>query len=219
MSVEDQTTSTAPPVAFSAVFAEDSQESSVPSVRQSGPGNIFAAAMLAISLASIDSLTGHSYSRRHDLSADSSTIRLEVDQSLLQEVTQLFEEGASEIYHDGMYSKFSRGLLALLAQYGKLAVRAIAEYLLSEKAKPSVASEAARWLAEDRDVTTYLERWTILRKLLCNSSPVVRDGAILGFATLDDGRARDVLLKARQSEDVDDLRRLLDQVLNQLEGD
>lgn len=202
MRPEEQAASTAPVDDVLEVFSEDSQESSIPCFRPSGSGKFLATAVLtAISLASMDSWTGHLYRRRQDTIAESSTSSLDVDQSLLQEVTHLFEEGANEIYHDGMYSKFSRELLALLAQHGKLAVRAVAEYLLSGEAKPSVASEAARWLAEDSDATTYLERWTILRELLSSSSPVVRDGAILGFATLDDARARDVLITARQSEE------------------
>lgn len=52
--------------------------------------------------------------------------------------------------------------------------------------------------------------------MLRDPSPRVRDGAVLGFATLDDPRARPFLYEARDSENVDELRRLIEKVVEQL---
>jgi hypothetical protein len=149
--------------------------------------------------------------------ADSSTASVDVDPTVLQEVTELFDQGATEFFHDGMQSRFSRGLLALIGQHGRRALRAISEYLFSGDAKPGVTSEALRWIADYRDPSTFFDRWAILQRMLKDRSPAVRDGAILGFATLDDPRALPLLMEARRVETINELRRLIDLVLAQLE--
>ncbi|MCL4500040.1 MAG: HEAT repeat domain-containing protein, partial [Chloroflexi bacterium] len=140
--------------------------------------------------------------RRDDVVVESSTAMVEVDPILLNEVRELFEQGASEFFQDGVHSSFSRTLIKMLAQHGRAAFRAIAEYLFSGNAKPDVASEALRWLADFNDPSTFSERWTILQHTLRDRSPQVRDGAILGFASLDDPRARPLLSEARDVEQV-----------------
>jgi hypothetical protein len=155
--------------------------------------------------------------RRDDTLADSSTASVDIDPALLKEVTELFEQGAPEFFHDGMESRFSRGLLALIRRDGRRAMRAIREYLFSGDAKPSVTSEALRWIAGYRDPSTFFDRWAILQRMLKDRSPAVRDGAILGFATLDDPRARQLLVEARSVEAISELGQLIDQVLIQLE--
>jgi hypothetical protein len=105
----------------------------------------------------------------------------------------------------------------MLAMRGQAAFRAIAEYLFSGNAKPDVVSEGLRWLADFNDASTLTQRWAILQQTLKDRSPRVRDGAILGFAALDDPRARPLLVGARQLEQIAELRALIDQVVAQLE--
>ena len=155
--------------------------------------------------------------RRDDVTAESSTAAVEVDPLLLKEIRELFEQGASEFFHDGVHSNFSRTLLKTLAQHGQAAFRAIADYLFSGNAKPDIVSEALRWFADFNDASTLSQRWAILQRTLKDRSPRVRDGAILGFAALDDPRASPLLLEARDLEQIGELRALIDQVVAQLE--
>ena len=148
--------------------------------------------------------------------AESSTAAVDVDPLLLAEIRELFEQGASEFFHDGVHSNFSRTLLTTLVQHGQAAFRAIADYLFSGNAKPDVVSEAVRWFADFNDASTLSQRWAILQRTLKDRSPRVRDGVILGFAALDDPRARPLLLEARNLEQISELRALIDQVVAQL---
>jgi len=155
--------------------------------------------------------------RRDTVVAESSTLATEVNPHLVREIRDLFEQGACEFFQDGVESAFSRTLLRILKQHGRQAFEAIAEYLFSGKAKPDVASEALRRLADSSDASTLPNRWSILRHSLNDRSPRVRDGAILGFAAIDDPRAKKLLLEARNAEQISELRALIDQVISQLE--
>jgi len=160
--------------------------------------------------------------RREASEPDSSTIAAYltpvryVDPFLFLRVKNLFNEGAAEFFQDGMESGFSRSLLDLLQTRGASALAAISEYLSSRAAHPQVVSEALRWLADFGGTETLGKRWEILRQGLVSPSPVVRDGAILGFASLDDPRAKAVLQAARSVETVRALQQLLEQVIARL---
>lgn len=191
-------------------------------VRLARPGLFLAGVVLIAGLATSGATGAFSVAdlnrrRRDDVTAESSTGAVEVDPLLLKEIRELFEQGASEFFHDGVHSNFSRTLLQTLAQHGQAAFRAIADYLFSGNAKPDVVSEALRWLADFNDASTLSQRWVILQRTLKDRSPRVRDGAILGFAALDDPRARPLLLEARNLEQIGELRALIDQVVAQLE--
>jgi hypothetical protein len=191
-------------------------------VRIHRPGLFIAGLVLSAALATggtqgVFSVGELSRRRRDDVLAESSTAAVEVDPLLLKEIRELFERGASEFFHDGVHSNFSRALLKTLAQHGQAAFRAIADYLFSGNAKPDVVSEALRWLADFNDASTLSQRWAILQHTLKDRSPRVRDGAILGFAALDDPRANPLLLEARNLEQIGELRSLIDQVVAQLE--
>jgi hypothetical protein len=160
--------------------------------------------------------------RREAFESDSSPIAAYltplpyVDPFLLLRVKNLFNEGAAEFFQDGMESGFSRSLLDLLQTRGANALAAISEYLSTRAAHPQVVAEALRWLADFGGTETLGKRWEILRQGLVNPSPIVRDGAILGFASLDDPRAKAVLQAARSVETVRALQQLLEQVIERL---
>lgn len=156
------------------------------------------------------------FRRRDELFAESSTADVKPDREVLRQVDEIFRQGATEFFQDGMYSTFSRSLLALLREYGPAAFRAIAEYVFSGNANPDVVSEALRWLADFNDPATLSQRWAILEHTLRDESPRIRDGAILGFAALDDPRARSLLFESLKSEPIPELRRLIGQVIDQL---
>ena len=182
------------------------------------PGPFLAATLLAAVLTVGGTEPPFLMSRKRDeIAAESSTELFEVNPILLRQVRELFEQGASEFFQDGMHSIFSQRLIEMLARYGRVALRAVAEYMFSGRAKPQVASEAVRWLADFKDPATFHERWVVLQRTLRDKSAQVRDETILGFATIDDPRAAKVLREARDSEQVQQLRLLIDQVIAQLQ--
>jgi hypothetical protein len=183
-------------------------------------GALVASFVLATALASAGAagtvqIASHTGRRRFEV-AESGTAVVESDPELVDHVKELFEQGASEFFEDGVHSAFSRSLLLTLAEHGRAAFMAIAEYLFSADVKPDIVSEALRWLADFSDPATLVDRWSILQRTLRDRSPRVRDGAILGFAALDDPRARPLLLEARHVEQIAELQGLIEQVIEQL---
>jgi len=185
-----------------------------------GAGTLMARIVLGAAMAATgpDGFLSPLGRRRNDqIIAESSTLAHEANPYLVQEIRKLFEQGAHEFFQDGVESNFSRKLLAILRHYGREAFQAIAEYLSSESTQPDVTSEALRWVADYNDKTTFNNRWNILHSSLYSSSPRVRDGAILGFAAIDDPRAIKLLREAKTSERIAELRVLIDHVVMQLE--
>lgn len=154
--------------------------------------------------------------RRYEATIESGTVAVECDPELVDQIRELFKQGASEFFQDGVHSHFSRVLLATIAQHSHVAFRGIYEYLVSSDANADVMSEALRWLADFNDPATFAQRWSILQRALRSRSSRVRDGAILGFAALDDPRARPLLLEARNVEQIPELQRLIDKAVEQL---
>ena len=154
--------------------------------------------------------------RREDIAAESSTVENEIDETLLEEVSRVFEQGSEELFIDGYSSTFSRRLLTLVEKHGRDAVRAITDHIFSGFAQPDVVSEALRWLSSFDDSSTLALRWFLLERTLRDPSSRVRDGSILGFAAMDDPRAIPQLDAARKREEVVELRNLIDKVRAQL---
>jgi hypothetical protein len=135
---------------------------------------------------------------------------------LAQKMEQIFERGASEFFEDGMDSNFARELLLSILEYGTSAIDAIAEYLFSSTANSDVGSEALRRLADIDDRRIPASRWALLQRGIRHRSPRVRDGAILGFASLDDPRALELLKSVETEESVPELQHLIQKVIEQL---
>jgi hypothetical protein len=148
------------------------------------------------------------------ISAESSPTS--VDPASVEQMRQIFERGASEFFEDGMDSNFAQELLVFVLKYGNAAIDAIAEYLFSSTANSDVASEALRRLADVKDRRILASRWALLQRSLRHRSSRVRDGAILGFASLDDHRALDLLKSAEIEEPVPELRHIIQKVIEQL---
>ena len=211
---------TALPTGDNAIQAESSTALPQDTIQSSRRAKWLAAIVLGAAMATgpVPSSVTHPYSRRRgEFPAESSSLAAAIDAVLLQNVKDLFEKGAAEFFQDGMDSNFSRSLLSLLGSRGADALSAIAEYLSWNEGNPEVVSEALRWVAEFGGPETLPKRWFILRRGLKSRSPVVRDGAILGFAALDDLRARSILLEARESEQIRELQLLIDRVAARLE--
>jgi hypothetical protein len=143
--------------------------------------------------------------RRFGFSAESGTEDLEVDEQLKSQFRELFRRGAFEVFHDGMRSQFERGLILMLKQNGRTAYRAIADLTFSEHLNPDVLSEALRLLGDLNDPGTASQRLAIWERALHDDSPKVRDGAILGLASVD-LLAEPIFQKALETETIAELR-------------
>jgi hypothetical protein len=192
-------------------------------IRIATPGRFLAGVVLTTALAAVSPGVVADpntllVSRRRYESTDAETEVELADPALVAEVGDLFERGADEFFEDGVQSQFSRALLRFIEEHGKGAFTAIARYLYSGDPNPDVVSESLRWLAEIDDPSSLPDRWTILQNMLRDHSPRIRDGAILGFATLDDPRAAPLLANARHLEQITQLRRLIADVLAQLDA-
>jgi len=166
--------------------------------------------------ASAPAFTGQIYRRRDEFPDASSTASVSVDPALVRSVKQIFEEGASEFFEDGKANRFSRTLGDLLELRGMDALSAIAEFIFSDQGDPEAVAEALRWMADFGGPETLPKKWAILRHGLRSNSPTVRDGAILGFAALDDPRSTALLEEAGRVEQIQALQRLIDRVRERL---
>jgi hypothetical protein len=149
--------------------------------------------------------------------AESSTSDYEVDHEVTKEMLEVFRRGSEELFMDGYSSDFSRSLTKLIRKYGNSTVKIIANHILTGSASPDVISEALKWLSDFTEASTLSLRWHLLERTLRHPSPVVRDGAILGFAAIDDQRAVSLLAPRRENEPIKELRVLIDQVIQQLQ--
>lgn len=129
---------------------------------------------------------------------------------------QICRSGEGEFFEDGTESDFSRRLLAFVRQHAKAGIDALRYLLLHERASAEVTGEALRWLGLCRDAPTHRLRRTLLEDCLQCRSPVVRDGAVLGLAFLDDAHAISALKRARELEDIDSIKQGILLVLRQL---
>lgn len=122
------------------------------------------------------------------------------------------------IFEDGVESPFSRELIRNLEKYGNVALEVLFDLILHARINPELAAEALRWLGyiENHETHEY-RRWLLERSLEC-SSPRVRDGALLGLASLDDPKAIPSLKLAIEKEQVSELRHDMEQTILQLES-
>jgi hypothetical protein len=154
--------------------------------------------------------------RPYEIVTSAASSRVSVDPELVEHMRQIFQRGASEFFEDGMDSNFAKELLLSVMEHGNAAIDAIAEYLFSSTANSDVGSEALRRLAEVEDRRILASRWALLRRSLKHRSSRVRDGAILGFASLDDHGAIEFLKGLEMEEPVPELRHLIGKVIEQL---
>lgn len=130
----------------------------------------------------------------------------------------IFRTGEDEHFEDGMYSNFSRELLKAVEEYGIAAMSEIAYLIIYDRVGHGVASEALRWLGRISDVKTYGWRLWLLEKSLYSRSYLVRDGAVLGLASMGDTAAVPYLREAANRETIDGLREDMQQALEELEA-
>ena len=137
---------------------------------------------------------------------------------IYSQIESIFWEAKRENFEDGMESKFSQNLLSFIRKYSQDAIESITSLIVYEKVNPEVAGEALRWIGRIEHPDSYgFRRWLLERSIILPSARV-RDGALLGIASMDDKHAIKYLKDAIDKEKCNDLKEDMIQVLEQLES-
>jgi hypothetical protein len=134
------------------------------------------------------------------------------------QIEYIFGDAKKEYFEDGMESKFSQKLISLIRKYKHDAIEAITCLIVYEKVNPEVAGEALRWIGRMQHPESYMFRRWLLERSITLSSPYVKEGALLGIASMDDKHAIKYLQKAIEIESCNELKADMKQVLEQLEN-
>jgi len=150
--------------------------------------------------------------------ADAASVNGEPATDIPRKAKYLLGSAAGQFFEDGMETDLSRGLVSMIQEFGGVAVVEVAHLILREDASPDVASEALRWIGRLQHRSTYDQRlWLLCESLKC-ASPKVRDGAVLGLASMDDAAAIPHIRSAIGREDCRLLAEDMQQALRQLES-
>lgn len=150
---------------------------------------------------------------------ESATTQRELPDGFRPILWNLCAAAKGQYFEDGMDSSFSITLIRVITQYGDSAINELAYLILREMVDDEVASEALRQLGQmDHPASYYSRRWLLEKSLLECSSAMVRDGALLGIALLDDRHAIPSVQRALQQEQCQELHESIQQVLEQLES-
>ena len=139
------------------------------------------------------------------------------DKELREVCFNIFRQahGREEHFQDGYESVFSRELSWLIQTYSHRAITAIEGIFINTH--EYLVSEALRQIGYIKhEPTNAVRRWLLEKHL--QSSYVIRDGAIIGIASMDDPNSIPAIKQALQFETAENLRIDLLQVLEQLEA-
>lgn len=146
----------------------------------------------------------------------SATVPYDPPQELKERFDYLFALAKEEVFEDGMESEFSRSLVTLIEKYQDAALEVLTELIIGGNMNPEIASEALRWIGHIENPVTHRARLKLLEHGLFSPSARIRDGAILGLASMDDPRAMRSLEQAIEDEEVPELHDDMMDVLEQL---
>ena len=149
--------------------------------------------------------------------SSSTIIQRELMRHVEDAVTHVFGSAEDQNFEDGMESDFSRELVSLIKKYGDPAMSEVSYLITYDRVDREVAGEALRWLGRIEDPSSYDSRLWVLEQSLSSKSPLVRDGAALGLASLRDANAVQYLRGAVDRESIAELRCDLEEVLEELE--
>lgn len=148
---------------------------------------------------------------------ESAIASVEPESMIRQSLQHVLGLGKDIHFVDGMESPFSQGLIRLIQQYGNSVVEELGEMIFAEEINSAIAGEALRWVGQMQDTRTYTLRKWLLERCLLLDSIYVKDGAILGLASLDDPRSITSLKYAIEHETNQMLKEDMLQVLDQLQ--
>jgi hypothetical protein len=140
------------------------------------------------------------------------------DRATEQKFKLVMQRGKEEQFEDGMESRLSKDLEILVKGFGPDSKDILSRLLEDESISSLVWAEAMRWIGRAEEFMSRSSRLSLLKQALSSDSFVVRDGAALGLASMDDPDAIPFLERAVASETVNELRADMRQVLEQLRG-
>lgn len=132
---------------------------------------------------------------------------------LEKKAKKIFQQGRGKIFEDGIESPFSWGLINFIEEHKRGGLEAIAN--LIDEFDEEVSSEALRWLGT-LDICKP-QILNLLEEALYSPSYMVRDGAIIGIANLDDKRAIRGLKAAINREPDQNLKNDMKSIIEQLD--
>lgn len=142
---------------------------------------------------------------------------VEINQiQLKRRIESIFTNEREEIFEDGMESSFSKELVSTIKKYGDPVIEILSELIDNRRIDIETAEEAMRWLGHIDHLPTYNKRLWLLKQSLQHDSVRVRDGALLGLASLNDPDAISELKKAIAVEQCLELREDMEQILLEL---
>lgn len=133
-----------------------------------------------------------------------------------RKLKQIFERAIGEYFEDGVESNFTLQLRYFVRRAGQDAAAIILKLLSSDMKAPNVWGEAMRWIGRAEGEMPKSGRVAILEKGLSSSHHLIRDGAILGFASMDDPDTIPILEGAMSTEVFPGLRRDMSTVIDEL---
>ena len=134
-------------------------------------------------------------------------------------VESIFRAVAEEALEGEIEDEFAKSLSELIGQYEGNAVNEIQHFILKKEITPELAEATLRILGDlEHTLTHNYRRWLLEKALIEGSSPIVRDGANVGLAYMDDPHAIPFFKNAIQKERNFLLRKVMNKTLFQLEG-
>lgn len=124
---------------------------------------------------------------------------------------------APEDLEYGMETPLIPALYRLVRMHGEGAVLELAASIESKEMDPQIASWILRWLGRLPNHATHQVRRWLLERSLHSAVPAIRDGAVLGLASLGDRRALPALQAALSRERYSRLQRNIEKTLRQVE--
>ncbi len=149
---------------------------------------------------------------------DNSTARQADSGFLNREASFLLEAASDTGAGDDPETQFYEQLQAFIARYQKQAVDALNTSIMSQQNKSFGVSKLLEAMGAIDDAVTVSERFWVLQRGLLSSSRMIRYGAALGFASLQDSRALPVLEHAVARELNEEVRSVVQQVITFLES-
>jgi hypothetical protein len=148
---------------------------------------------------------------------DDNSTALKNDTDYVDELLEaLFWKAKEHDFEDGIENPFSSELIELIFKFGNKILKEMSHFIVYEKINPHIAAEALRWIGKIEHPPSQQYRLWLLETSLNNSSPIVRDGALLGLASMDDASAISFLESAIKLETNSELKKDMIQVLDQL---
>lgn len=148
---------------------------------------------------------------------ESGTAKTEDFTAITEAVASLIESAAPDELEDGADTPLIPGLYRVIREHGVGAVMELAGRIASDSIDPYVASWMLRWLGRIPHGQSYrASRW-LLERSLQSPVPVIRDGAVLGLASLRDAKTLPALRAAAAREPYRRLRTELEKTIRQLE--